>query len=628
MSWRIEVTDEDIDAIEERLGKSFDEERRSVLRCMDSCDVQACAGSGKTTTLVAKLAILAMKLPSGYRGICVLSHTNAARIELENSLGSYASRLCNYPHFVGTIQSFVDRFVAIPAMIEKYGIRPQAIDDEVFGQAMARHYYDIPRNKRYYIERRRQGIKTAQQIRYCFDEPSHICVYDQGKEKVLCGRGADTYTLILDAKEAATAEGYIGYHDAFALASWYLQEYPEIVEVIAHRFPLIFIDEMQDTNVFQSQVLNRIFRDSSVIQCFGDRNQTIYGAGSTQSDSGWDPRNILTINSSYRFGDSIAELCRNVCTDPQEIAGRADRPECTHTVFLFDDDSVEEVIPAFADRIEEEDLSEGPFKAIGAIKKRRDDSTRLSIPSYWPQFERKRRRSLVQPGLISYFQLAHQELTKRPYGDCGAARDLLVGGVTQVLRTQRDQKYTSPMLLRDLRELGETAYRIFSDRLFDWCNELLTQGTPGWDEVEVAIQEVLDLFGDGDLNDRALAFIHADTPDSRVQEAVEASNVYVRDWIKIEIDTIHSIKGQNHQGTLVLETYLRQVYDLPRLLPYIKGEYNNPDDPSKKRLPIIHVGMTRPTHLLCLAMHRDRVSDEDEQELIAAGWFIEDLTIE
>ena len=53
---------------------------------MNSCFVQACPGSGKTTTLVAKLAILADRIPNDGRGICVLSHTNVAREEIEKKL--------------------------------------------------------------------------------------------------------------------------------------------------------------------------------------------------------------------------------------------------------------------------------------------------------------------------------------------------------------------------------------------------------------------------------------------------------------------------------------------------------------------------------------------------------------
>lgn len=56
----IEITDEDILWVEEMMGGKvhFDSARVNVLKNMDSVDIQAFPGSGKTTILVAKLAIL------------------------------------------------------------------------------------------------------------------------------------------------------------------------------------------------------------------------------------------------------------------------------------------------------------------------------------------------------------------------------------------------------------------------------------------------------------------------------------------------------------------------------------------------------------------------------------------
>ena len=97
-------------------GETGTDPRQEVLKSMERIDVAACPGSGKTTLLVAKLAILAEKWQHRTRGICVLSHTNAARHEIESRLGNTAAgqRLLAYPHFIGTIHEFVDKFLAIP----------------------------------------------------------------------------------------------------------------------------------------------------------------------------------------------------------------------------------------------------------------------------------------------------------------------------------------------------------------------------------------------------------------------------------------------------------------------------------------------------------------------------------
>ena len=145
------VADADIEVTERYLGVSFDETRREILRSNDSFDVQACPGSGKTTLLVAKLAILGARWPHARRGICVLSHTNVARQEIESKLAGTAvgRRLLAYPHFVGTIHGFVNEFLALP-LLRSEGHHVRLIDDEgcfdwIRGQvsALSEHFFDI-----------------------------------------------------------------------------------------------------------------------------------------------------------------------------------------------------------------------------------------------------------------------------------------------------------------------------------------------------------------------------------------------------------------------------------------------------------------------------------------------------
>ena len=97
MEWQI--SDQDIQAAEELLlphGAHFPEDARNVIRCWHSTDVAACPGSGKTTVLLAKLKLLADRMPlENGAGICVLSHTNVAVDEIKKRL-SQLSKLYRY----------------------------------------------------------------------------------------------------------------------------------------------------------------------------------------------------------------------------------------------------------------------------------------------------------------------------------------------------------------------------------------------------------------------------------------------------------------------------------------------------------------------------------------------------
>ena len=149
MEWQI--SDQDIQAVEELLlphGAHFPEDARKVIRWWHSTDVAACPGSGKTTVLLAKLKLLADKMPlENGAGICVLSHTNVAVNEIKNRLSDYADRLLNYPNYIGTIQSFIDRFVTMPYLRNISGQNVQVVDGLTYAQHMLN---GIECNKRYY----------------------------------------------------------------------------------------------------------------------------------------------------------------------------------------------------------------------------------------------------------------------------------------------------------------------------------------------------------------------------------------------------------------------------------------------------------------------------------------------
>lgn len=138
----IVVANKEICEIEKLLlpnGHAFAPDAREVIRCWDSKDVSACPGSGKTTVLLAKLKILSDRMPlDNGSGVCVLSHTNVAVNEIKTKLATCAVKLMGYPNYVGTIQTFIDRFVVNPYLKTITSVPLQVVDDEVYTQHFLR----------------------------------------------------------------------------------------------------------------------------------------------------------------------------------------------------------------------------------------------------------------------------------------------------------------------------------------------------------------------------------------------------------------------------------------------------------------------------------------------------------
>lgn len=141
------ATDEEIRIAHDVLLKGkrpFDETRVNIIKEDSSCYVQACPGSGKTTALLAKLIILAnkMPLPEG-KGVCVLTHTNVAIDEIKAKLGQKADVLFKYPNFFGTIQTFLHKYVAAAALHYFYGSQINYVDDDVAKIVLLRKYSQL-----------------------------------------------------------------------------------------------------------------------------------------------------------------------------------------------------------------------------------------------------------------------------------------------------------------------------------------------------------------------------------------------------------------------------------------------------------------------------------------------------
>ena len=142
------ATDEEIRIAHDILlkdKKPFDDTRLNIIKEDRSCYVQACPGSGKTTALLAKLIILANRLPmTDGKGVCVLTHTNVAIDEIKAKVGSKANVLFNYPNFFGTIQTFLHKYVTASALHYFYGSQIQYVDNDIAKTVLLKKYSSLP----------------------------------------------------------------------------------------------------------------------------------------------------------------------------------------------------------------------------------------------------------------------------------------------------------------------------------------------------------------------------------------------------------------------------------------------------------------------------------------------------
>lgn len=300
---------------------NFDrEEQIRALRFSGTGDFQAVPGSGKTTLLGAKLALMASRWPHERRGICILTHTNVARDEIEGCLRAvpHGEALLSYPHFIGTIQTFVNRFLALP-WLRASGIEIREIDDDDFEERFFRRVMADWGAKGWVKVNEFQRSATIRGVRY---QGASLNLVTTGE--VPLPKTGKCIAQVHKVKLDMLAEGRVRHEDMFAFAEQALAESPGLSDSLEYRFPNVFIDEMQDTSDTQLDVLTKVFRTASVTQRFGDINQSILSRGTRSSAATFPVSGSMEVNTSLRFGSAIAGVANSLKTVGGKIDGRGE----------------------------------------------------------------------------------------------------------------------------------------------------------------------------------------------------------------------------------------------------------------------------------------------------------------
>ena len=654
MPVQINITDKDIAYAEGILlaeSHHFDDERRKFIKNLETIDLQAVPGSGKTTVLLAKLLILEKHLPfEDGSGVLVISHTNAAVDEIKNRIAKLCPKLFSYPNFVGTIQSFVDLFLAIPYYANTYREKPYRIDNEIYDEKVKKYYDNLqPYGIKRWLDRKSDPLIFLQKIRFDNDK-NLIPALNKSKEKFeLKDNTKSTYQSLIKMKEDLLKWGYLHFDDAYFLANTYLRKYTQIKNLLRIRFRYVFVDEMQDMDNHQYDLLENIFYNNgnsfSIYQRIGDKNQAIFN-GSAKLDDIWKERkSVLEMKGSYRLTDNVANIVKFFGLDFIDIEGRnrnSNGSEIKPHLIVFDEQSKQNVVPEFAKliiQLQSENKipqnPEYPCKAIAWRKDRLEDG-KLGLNNYWDNFKDNHHKPKEDYSCLESYLLYYD----RNKGTLESIRKNILNALLRILRYEnvlddKEKIYTKRKLLSVLKEKNDDEYENLKLHLYQWSMGVI-KGKKGHALSEIIdyIPEFLDIFGKSideckDFIEKAE--IDEQIPATRDHTYSTKNNIFEKDGIKIEVTTVHSAKGQTHTATLYMESYYYQdgrgdnvkSYESQRLLEQIKGnKIENMNDRGKQSTKMVYVGFSRPTHLLCFAVHKDRFREDDFKD----KWEITDIT--
>ncbi|MFT3945587.1 MAG: UvrD-helicase domain-containing protein [Agriterribacter sp.] len=658
MPQEINITDEEIQYAERLLlpeGKTFDDERnerKTFIRNFNTIDLQAVPGSGKTTALLAKLVILEHKLPfADGSGILILSHTNAAIDEIKEKIQKYCPKLFSYPNFIGTIQGFVDAFLAAPIYNLIFKKKLNWIDTERYQEELVKLFNIIAWNKNYdqptklfyqrHIQRAEKEANKDKNItrllvtKFIENEVSGLYydfITDEIKNRdndiLLKTQTNKRYIGLKAIIIEVLKKGIVSYDYAYHLGEYYLHKIPLIKEILQKRFAFVFVDEMQDMDTHQYNLLEKIFYDNgnsgSKIQRIGDKNQAIYGSSNkVKTETVWqlreNPDDVLNLTGSQRLSKPIANVVKKFALYSDNNFDIVGLNECDIKphILVFEDSTIESIIPCFAQIVRKNDLanSEKPIKVVcwntdwKEDETSRNDTAKLRLEDYHKGFKREKSKPKQDyDNLKSYLLYYEKKQTLEPI------RKNILNAFLKILRleninTPDGRPFTKKKLIDFIRESDLKKYDELNLNLYNWSIEIVKRNTNEvWNEIKEYAPNLFGMFSENKLS-KSLAFISndvAEIPANHIEDIV-ITNYYKEDELEIEITSVHAVKGQTHRGTLYLESYYHSNYESERLAnQFLGNSFNDNRVHHKSSVKMAYVGFSRPTDLLCVAIHKDR----------------------
>jgi len=222
--------------------EGLNEKQKEICLSTDNYVLTACPGSGKTRTLVHRLAFLHEKYTESRKLNIAITFTNRAADEMENRLNDMGIESDSI--WTGTIHQFCMQYI----------IRPYAM----YSSRLKCGYHIIDEYKKNeYGKQIAEELHIKIQYQKYFENAQILRKYEQIKR---------------ENKE-------IDFDDILSESLGLLKDNSFVAENIAAIIRSIHIDEYQDTNELQYQIIARIVWKNKTINVLfiGDVNQAIYG---------------------------------------------------------------------------------------------------------------------------------------------------------------------------------------------------------------------------------------------------------------------------------------------------------------------------------------------------------------
>lgn len=290
----------------------LNQEQQSALEADGDVLLIACPGSGKTRTLIHKIAAELSQISSHREFVIALTYTHVAAEEIRDrveAMGIDTAQL-----WIGTIHSFCLTWILRPYSLYHANLKDgfSVVDtfesDELLDEIAKQHpplksHFDC----RYYATE--QGFSADK------NTPA-------GSLEALMSAITEYHASLLDEKK-------IDFEMMLKFAHDLIADHRPIAKRLSQLFRIIAIDEYQDTRDVQYSIVSRILREQdSKTKLFivGDPNQAIFGSLGGVAKTANEisvltdrPVKQLALQNNYRSSQQIVDYFSTFAVTPMQI---------------------------------------------------------------------------------------------------------------------------------------------------------------------------------------------------------------------------------------------------------------------------------------------------------------------
>lgn len=569
--------------------------QKSILNCTESrVVVKACPGSGKTFSVTARLARLLSENTYKHKGIAVISFTKIAAEEIKKYLSEdYGIKRLDYPHFIGTIDSFINKYIFFPFahLLLKCNQRPEIVGTEYnpwyeYDGSLTRIFNKkvVDRDPNYYFDKvsfDSEGLPIPLL-------PASSYHFSWKKLVNKDGNYNKRITDIINAKFTGFKNGKANQADANYFSLQILKEFPDICNALSNKFSHLIIDEAQDTTEIQMQIIDLL--DSTGIEnimLVGDPDQAIFEWNTADAElfiKKYKDTNYLSIEL-----DENRRSSANICS----VLNKMVRSNSVSISDVKDDQNIPSVI----------EYSKGDD--IGNIKNDfLDKCNDLNIP--------QEKSAILFRGKKfgeEHFQIANESSYDHPWKNGHYyVRDIIHGkyltengrykeGLKLIEKgyhkfTTPDLSYVSRTFVKSI--ISEYGFRVYRKILFNFIDLL--------PDLENKKLNTWIIEANAVLRNKQYSILSINKSKGSVKPASLFHSTELSKY-PFEIGTIHSAKGQTFDAVLLyLIKRAGQSYYTNILKKYKLNKRQ------KEELRLVYVACSRPKRLLWVA-----VPNEDKE---------------